>query len=683
VAEGAEPSKVVWAYTGAVTQGEAEDIYNSAGQPTVDDLLNTPINHIAFIANVDVNASTGWWAPGANNTGGCGQLQTYELPFGYRGYNSSTEQASLPEFQANLRKLHSNGVTITLTLGSWCTELPISSKDEWTDQQFSDFVKYFETIRTKIFGGYLDGVDFDWEGYCSAGCLKGTCECDWSDKVCGEATPEELAEGIFWEAPPSPGQPPMKKQCWIMPTTSTFQVMTGITHAMKKANYVVTLVPMSTSLYTGEDDTTSNKVMRNEYGKYRKQNSLGADVDLLELADGILLQWYSGFDASLCANSHNPMDCACNNVPDADYPNVLDSDKDTGGLLSVPWQTYWNISGNMFPSKWPTRCQACGDNVTLPNGTRGAFPCAPEVEQWYTPTLNRTKDGANPEAVVNDHNTKLEAYVNGQQSIPKWWVKGMAAPSRCPRSIDCPDFQYEGQERYANQVKLLKSLQKIVDLSKISIGFETLATDVQVQMQSYEDHALPWTTASPKQHQSPPTDYNNFTYYNKCKQNMTMSNYKENMRCAVPLAYQQWGPKFNASDIVGLEAAVQDQLNARLAGIGMFTLDGCLSQPKGKTRRVWFDALMKLNETYKLPCYGNNCGSRGDDPWAPTPAPAPAAHGSYTVKSGDTCIKIADALCNDGQSYADDICNSDTVCSNLQAGATIKYDCGGQKQFCN
>jgi hypothetical protein len=29
----------------------------------------------------------GWWAPGANNTGGCGQEQTFELPFGYRGYN--------------------------------------------------------------------------------------------------------------------------------------------------------------------------------------------------------------------------------------------------------------------------------------------------------------------------------------------------------------------------------------------------------------------------------------------------------------------------------------------------------------------------------------------------------------------------------------------------------------------
>ena len=112
-----EPSlKTVWAYTGAVTQGEAESIYNAANAPTVADVLNSPINHLSMIANVDVNASTGWWAPGANNTGGCGQAQTYVLPFGYRGYNKTAEVASLPVFQNNLRKLSNAGVTLTLTL---------------------------------------------------------------------------------------------------------------------------------------------------------------------------------------------------------------------------------------------------------------------------------------------------------------------------------------------------------------------------------------------------------------------------------------------------------------------------------------------------------------------------------------------------------------------------------------
>jgi len=230
-------------------------------------------------------------------------------------------------------------------------------------------------VRSNIFGGYLDGIDFDWEGYCDAGCLKGTCVCAWDDQVCGKATPAELAAGIFWEASPVAGQPKMKHQCWIMPTSTTFQVMTGITHAMKQAGFVVTLVPMSTSMYSGEADNTPNQIMRNEYVKYRKQTSLGQEVDLLDLADGILLQWYSGFDAALCDATFPSKSCTCDNIPAADYPNVLDSTKDAGGLLVSAWQTYWNISGNFFPSTFPVRCQACGKNVILPDGTRGDLPC--------------------------------------------------------------------------------------------------------------------------------------------------------------------------------------------------------------------------------------------------------------------------------------------------------------------
>merc|ERR1719262_296468 len=144
----------------------------------------------------------------------------------------------------------------------------------------------------------------------------GTCICAWDDDHCGSATPEQLAAGIEWMAPPVKGQPPMKHQCWIMPTSSTFQVMTGITHAMKQAKYVVTLVPMSTSMYTGEPDTSQNHVIRNEYVKYRKQTSLGQEVDLLDLADGILLQWYSGFDAALCDATWPSKSCTCDNIPD-------------------------------------------------------------------------------------------------------------------------------------------------------------------------------------------------------------------------------------------------------------------------------------------------------------------------------------------------------------------------------
>jgi len=677
----AEPQKIVWTYTGAVTQGEAESIYNAAGAPTADDLLNTAINHISFIANVNVNQSTGWWQPGVNDTGGCGQDQTYQLPFGYDGTNKSTEAASLPEFQGNLKRLHDSGMTVTLTLGSWCTQLPVKTEHAWSDSDFSGFVGYFQKIREEIFGGHLDGIDFDWEGYCSAGCLKGTCICGWDDKICGNASPEELADGVFWEAAPVTGQKPMKHQCWVMPTTTTFQVMTGITHAMKKAGYVVTLVPMSTSMYSGDADTTPKQVMRNEYVKYRKQTSFGQEVDLLELADGILLQWYSGFDAALCQHSSDPKACTCDNMPAADYPNVLNNTRDAGGLLMSSWQTYWNVSGNFFPSSFPVRCQACGKNVLMPDGSRQDLPCASEVESWYVPSMNRTSDGANPPEVVAEHNQKMEAYVEATGEVPKWWIKDQEINSKCPRGIDCPDFRYQGEPAYSRQIKLLQSLSKVVDLNKVSIGFETLGIDVQVQMESYEDHALPWTT-SPLSAHKPPTPYVNYTYYKPCTQNMTKDNYKENKRCGMPLLSQQWGPKFDADEIVGLEKAVESQLGKTLAGVGFFTLDGVLSQKPGKARRYWHGELQKLNETYKLPCSGDCCGCAGDDPFKPTPPPGPMPHGSYTVKSGDSCWALSDKLCHDGASWQANICNSASVCNGLQAGQTIKYDCGGRSQFC-
>merc|ERR1711939_317395 len=240
-----------------------------------------------------------------------------------------------------------------------------------------------------------------------------------------------------------------------------------------------------------------------------------------------------------------------------------------------------------------------------------------------------------------------------------WWVAGKTVPSACPRAIDCPDWRYKGEQPYSRQLKLLKSLSSIVDLSKVSIGFETLGIDVQVQMESYEDHALPWTTSPLKAHK-PPTPYENFTYYKPCKQNMTLENYKDQKRCAMPLLSQQWGPKFDADEIVGLEKAVKEQLGKQLAGVGFFTLDGVLSQPKGRTRRYWHSELQKLNQTYGIRCIGDCFGCAGDDPFKPTPAPH-YAHGSYTVKGGDSCWKISDKLCDDGTGYAQDICNGDAV----------------------
>ena len=43
----------------------------------------------------------------------------------------------------------------------------------------------------------------------------------------------------------------------------------GARYHMKQAGFVVTLVPMSTQVYTGEEDASGSQVMRNEFVKYR------------------------------------------------------------------------------------------------------------------------------------------------------------------------------------------------------------------------------------------------------------------------------------------------------------------------------------------------------------------------------------------------------------------------------
>lgn len=131
-----------------------------------------------------------------------------------------------------------------------------------------------------------------------------------------------------------------------MATKSTLQVMTGITYHMKKAGYVVTLVPMSTQVYTGEDDKSANSNLRNEIVKYRMQPYDGGKpidgtnkVNVLDLADALLLQWYSGFDAALCANLDDPKACSCNKGSPTNACGDCASEKDCGnsGTGSFCW----------------------------------------------------------------------------------------------------------------------------------------------------------------------------------------------------------------------------------------------------------------------------------------------------------------------------------------------------------
>lgn len=119
----------------------------------------------------------------------------------------------------------------------------------------------------------------------------------------------------------------------------------------------------------------------------------------------------------------------------------------------------------------------------------------------------------------------------------------------------------------------------------------------------------------------------NGTFYTKCTQNMTRNpdNIAQELRCAQPLLSQQWGLKFSARDIVGLEKAVRAALGKDLAGVGVFTLDGMLWTPDDTPIRYWFPELMALNQTFQIPCHGDACGGRGPIPSQPQCDPTAGA----------------------------------------------------------
>lgn len=237
-----------------------------------------------------------------------------------------------------------------------------------------------------------------------------------------------------------------------MPNKATLQVLGGITYAMKKAGFVATLVPMSTEAWTGDDDTTPKQNMKNEYIKWRKNTYEGNAFDLLDATDGMLLQWYSGFDGSLCGLVDDPHACTCDNIEVPDYPNWFNNsvDPEVAGLLYMYVRMGTPPGSNIFPSAFPVRCAACGKDIIWPNGTIADMKCHPDGEDYMLPG-DRTKNTSLIQidaAAVRNYSQAMGTA--GRPAIPYWWYKNETYPlGRCPRAVDCPDWRYKNEEPYS------------------------------------------------------------------------------------------------------------------------------------------------------------------------------------------------------------------------------------------
>lgn len=341
-----------------------------------------------------------------------------------------------------------------------------------------------------------------------------------------------MAAGVYYfvdDTSPAGPHPPLRFMCWVLPNKATLQVMGGIAYYMKKAGYAVTVVPMSVSAYTGEADTTAKQNLKNEYVKWRHNTYDGQQFDLLAAADGMLLQWYSGFDAGLCALVDDPHGCTCDQIEVPNYPNWHNNTKDgpeVAGLL-YNYAFVDNAGSNTYPSMMPVRCQSCGPEVVLPNGTVGALKCYPDGEDYMLPgSWDKYPQ------LVTAHQNAWRNYTQamgsgGRPGLPYWWIKNSTYMGRCPRAVDCPDWRYKNEEPYSRQIKMLSSLSQVIDMDKISIGFESLGNDKLVQQKSWSDPLLPFSVASAQDH-----EHGKFFY--ECTTNMTRDNLAQGHRCGAP-----------------------------------------------------------------------------------------------------------------------------------------------------
>ena len=172
-------SKVQWMYNCPGSQGVA------CKNPPVDDIIkDTRVNYISFIQNLSIvapedlvigipmsstkaNMTDPCYAMAANCT--CTSTSCVIYPKGafMQGQDQKSNginlqpcqqrQLTLPYTKADLKTLHDAGITLALTLGSWCSRFPrIDEAKLWIDSSNTDSSN---TINYKSYKSFLPGAE--------------------------------------------------------------------------------------------------------------------------------------------------------------------------------------------------------------------------------------------------------------------------------------------------------------------------------------------------------------------------------------------------------------------------------------------------------------------------------------------------------------------------------------------
>ena len=369
------------------------------------------------------------------------------------------------------------------------------------------FCDNLDSINYNMCDGHLDGFDFDIEGFGSGSnpALEGA----W-DTSCSNRTPDDKLN-------------PPTGTCYNLPDEGTIAVLYEIFRELKKRGYIVTLVPMSTAMYTS--DTTAKQ---NQFVKYGCRKNIKQTLTTAYQAAGM-----------------NPSDAStrATNALDTTQPNIQlpDSNPKTACLFDfvdgVMLQWYSGAGLDTCGNKdCPTDTSQC-NTMDLRETSRDRMKTLTKAVNSVSPgTLNQFNFKSSADDSINLNGTYDQSRPYQNSTYPPWMPAGwQKCPQKCPRKVDCPDWFYDGEDAFESQVKLLK-----------------LLADDSVLGSRFSDQLVIGLEAFP-----------NFKgYYSTTKGQTSYTS-------------QNWGPLPSAIACIGLDEKCKSSntknMSGGIAGIGIYT----------------------------------------------------------------------------------------------------------------